>query len=112
VDILAPSFGNGCENHYRRSTARSTVATHPGSVAGNGVGVPVTGPFNQCGGADPPVGRHVCVIHQWFPGTNVLSEHVLNDAEDVPIEAIVQVFTLLTEAQFDSHKPIVNGNCR
>ncbi|GAB2627659.1 hypothetical protein GCM10027168_69230 [Streptomyces capparidis] len=54
VDVLAPAFGNGCQNTYRHSSARNAVSTHPGSVAGNGVGVPVTGPLNHCGGADAP----------------------------------------------------------
>ncbi|MFF5474850.1 chaplin family protein [Streptomyces achromogenes] len=52
VDILAPAFGNGCTNHYQPSTSRSTATKPPGTVSGNGVGVPVTGPLNQCGGAD------------------------------------------------------------
>lgn len=52
----------------------------------------------------------VCVIHQWFPGTNILSGYVLNDAVDAPVDVIVQVITLLTTADITSDKPITN-NC-
>ncbi|GAB2629012.1 hypothetical protein GCM10027168_70880 [Streptomyces capparidis] len=114
INILNPAFGNGCENHYQHASARGAVATHPGSVSGNGVGVPVTGPVNQCGNADLPLGsaKHdVCNIYQSFPGFNISSGQVLNDAVDTPKEVIVQVITLLTTADITSDKPITNGSC-
>ncbi|GAB2579899.1 hypothetical protein GCM10027168_10920 [Streptomyces capparidis] len=52
VDVLAPAFRNGCTNHYQRATARAAATTAPGTAGGNALGIPVTTPFNHCGGAD------------------------------------------------------------
>jgi len=55
-------------------------------------------------------GGDVCNIHQFFPGLNILSGQVLNDAIDAPIDVVVQVLTLLTNADAGDD-PIVNDGC-
>jgi hypothetical protein len=54
--------------------------------------------------------RNVCNVYQFFPGTNILSGNVLNDAVDAPIDVIVQVITLLTADTIDA-KPTLAGSC-
>ncbi|MFF4498846.1 chaplin family protein [Streptomyces sp. NPDC001546] len=50
-DFLSPAFGTSCGNHYGAQTQGRT--THgAGSGVGNLAALPITSPFNQCGGAD------------------------------------------------------------
>lgn len=52
VGVLSPAIGNGCANHAG-STATGTATAEPGTGNGQLLGMPVSGPLNQCGGADP-----------------------------------------------------------
>ncbi|WP_117214843.1 hypothetical protein [Allorhizocola rhizosphaerae] len=53
----------------------------------------------------------ICYTNHIYPGFNILSGTVLNDAIDAPIDVIVQVITLLTMAEIQSDKPINNEGC-
>ncbi|MEU4213674.1 hypothetical protein AB0F13_27455 [Streptomyces sp. NPDC026206] len=52
--FLSPALGNGCANQHLSAAARGAAVSHPSAAGGNLLGVPVTGPLNQCGGADLP----------------------------------------------------------
>ncbi|MEU2764728.1 MULTISPECIES: chaplin family protein [unclassified Streptomyces] len=50
-DFLSPAFGTSCANKYGAQAQGAT--THgTGAANGNLAGLPIAGPFNQCGGAD------------------------------------------------------------
>ena len=53
----------------------------------------------------------VCNIYQFFPGTNILSGNVLNDAVDASVNVIVQLLTVLGSAEANPDNPIVNHGC-
>ncbi|MGW0537927.1 hypothetical protein [Streptomyces sp. NPDC003032] len=52
-DLLSPALGNGCGNHGR-ADAGATSHAHGGAASGSGLGIPLTGSLNHCGGADLP----------------------------------------------------------
>ncbi|MBZ4320641.1 hypothetical protein [Streptomyces huiliensis] len=52
--VLSPAVGNGCA--ARSAAAAQGAASRVTSAAGGNVlGLPVSGPLNQCGGAEVPV---------------------------------------------------------
>ncbi|WP_179079113.1 hypothetical protein [Streptomyces rectiverticillatus] len=59
--ILSPAIGNGCANQYG-ATVRGTASQGASAAGGNALGLPVTGPLNQCGGADAPATKIVCTV--------------------------------------------------
>ncbi|WP_221350378.1 hypothetical protein [Streptomyces beigongshangae] len=52
-DLLSPALGNGCGNHGRAGAGAISHA-HGGTAGGSGLGIPLTGSLNHCGGADLP----------------------------------------------------------
>ncbi|WP_406322847.1 chaplin family protein [Streptomyces sp. NBC_00519] len=52
--FLSPSFGNSCINHGD-SRATGATAHASGLAGGNLVTLPVSRPYNWCGGADLPM---------------------------------------------------------
>ncbi|MFI8194282.1 hypothetical protein ACIF8T_37080 [Streptomyces sp. NPDC085946] len=111
-DFLSPAFGTSCANHHTGAHATGATTHGTGAADGNLAGLPLGSALNQCGGADAPLPspeKAPCVIHQWFPGTNILSGNVLNDAVDAPVDVIVQVITLLSEGSITSDKPVLQA---
>ncbi|MFF3312983.1 chaplin family protein [Streptomyces sp. NPDC002952] len=61
---LSPAFGNECSNRNTDALAHGATTDGVGAAGGNALAVPITGPRNQCGGADllPVVDANVFVI--------------------------------------------------
>ncbi|MEV5318255.1 hypothetical protein AB0K92_11460 [Streptomyces sp. NPDC052687] len=113
-DFLSPAFGTSCANHHTGAHARGATTHGTGTADGNLAGLPVGSALNQCGGADAPLSSHdrgVCVITQWFSGTNIRSGHMSKDAAGVSADTVNQVITLLSEANVDATKPVTEGAC-
>lgn len=53
LPIASPTFGTSCANHGAAGASAAT-AHSTGTADGNSAGLPVSGPFHQCGGADFP----------------------------------------------------------
>lgn len=53
----------------------------------------------------------VCNIYQFFPGFNIASGNVLNDAVDVSANVILQVLTVLGLSEANTENPIINDGC-
>ncbi|MGA4801188.1 chaplin family protein [Streptomyces lavendulocolor] len=53
--IGSPAFGNECFNRSTDALARGSTSYATGLVGGNVLGVPLSTPRNQCGGADFPL---------------------------------------------------------
>lgn len=53
----------------------------------------------------------VCNIYQFFPGTNILSGNVLNDAVDASVNVILQLLTVLGSAEANPENPIISDGC-
>jgi hypothetical protein len=62
------------------------------------------------GGHDEQQGD-VCYINQFFPGFNILSGNVLNDAIDVSANVILQLVNVLGLQNAETENPIVNHGC-
>ncbi|MEU7148795.1 hypothetical protein AB0B15_12265 [Streptomyces sp. NPDC045456] len=50
--LLSPALGNACAQHGVGAHARGHAGAGTGTAGGNALGLPVTGPLSQCGGAD------------------------------------------------------------
>lgn len=61
-DILSPAFGTACANQVG-ATSTGGATSAPSSLSGNALGLPLTGPLNQCGGADLRGGIEVVHVH-------------------------------------------------
>jgi hypothetical protein len=59
IVIGSPSYNNFCANGHSSGPAGATRQVM-GSVSGLLGQLPVSGPLNQCGGADLPVLQHEC----------------------------------------------------
>ncbi|MGW6062616.1 hypothetical protein [Streptomyces sp. NPDC055189] len=53
-DFLSPAFGTSCANHRTGGHMVGRTAYGEGSADSNLLGLPVSSPVNQCGGADLP----------------------------------------------------------
>lgn len=53
----------------------------------------------------------VCNIYQFFPGFNIASGQVLNDAIDASVTVVLQLLTVLGSADSSTENPIVNDGC-
>lgn len=53
----------------------------------------------------------VCNFYQFFPGTNILSGQVLNDAVDASVDVVVQLIALLGVTADTGDSAIVDTGC-
>jgi hypothetical protein len=53
----------------------------------------------------------VCNIYQFFPGFNIASGQVLNDAIDASVTVVLQLLTVLGSADSSTENPIINDGC-
>ncbi|MFE9414007.1 chaplin family protein [Streptomyces sp. NPDC006704] len=60
-DFLSPAFGTSCGNLNNGALAAGNTHHSTGTAGGNLARLPLSGPLNQCGGADLPAPRNVCV---------------------------------------------------
>lgn len=65
-DFLSPAFGTSCANQHTGSHTAGETTSGTGTVTGLLAGLPLSGPVNQCGGADIIIKR---------PPTRVLINH-------------------------------------
>ncbi|MFD7711726.1 hypothetical protein [Streptomyces sp. NPDC059786] len=71
--LLSPALGNGCANDAGAVIARGAAAPGPHVAGGALVGLPLTGPVNQCGNADLPTGPVLAVPLQAVPVCKTLN---------------------------------------
>ncbi|MBP2405770.1 transcription elongation factor [Streptomyces syringium] len=83
--FLSPAINASCANHSGETAALGVASRGTGTADGNALGMPITGPFNQCGGADAPLGELFAAAGGNAPAggkENPLS-HILDDVSSL-----------------------------